>query len=117
MESAKLIADLTVYFVQVVKRILEATALLGVEYDAASLEEHVAMEMRALGAVIFEYCYALRCKENGRPKSVACECGRRRVCKGRVERSIRTTLGKMNLTERYRYGDCASESSGASVRR
>lgn len=112
MESAKLIADLTVYFVQVVKRILDALALLGTEYDAASVEEYVAAEMRALGTVVFEYCYALRCREKGRPGSVPCECGRRRVFKGRAERAIRTSLGAMNLTERYRYRcpACGSES-------
>jgi len=103
VESAKLIADLTVYFVQFLKRIFDAVALLGKEYDSASLEECVAMEVRALGAVVFEYCYALRCREQGHPASLPCECGRRRVLKGREERSVRTTLGEMNLTERYRY--------------
>lgn len=48
MESAKLIADLTAFFIQTVKRILEAVALLGTEYDAASLEGFVAAEMRTL---------------------------------------------------------------------
>jgi hypothetical protein len=96
-------ANLTSYFVQVVGRILEAISQLGSTYDAASLEEYVSAEMRALGAVVFEYCYALKCREKGHPKSLPCECGRRRVFKGRVERSICTTLGEMNLPERYRY--------------
>ncbi len=112
MESAKLIANLTVYFVEVIKRILHAVSLLGVEYDPASLEEYVAAEMRALGAVVLEYCYAIRCREKGRPTSLPCDCGRRQVLKERAERSIRTTLGEMNLTERYRYRcpGCGKES-------
>jgi hypothetical protein len=111
VESAKLMANLTAYFVQVVKRILDAIVLLGTTHDAASLEEYVSGEMRALGAVVFEYCYALKCRESGHPKSVPCQCGRRRVLKGRVERAIRTTLGEMNLPERYRYRcpACGSE--------
>lgn len=103
MESAKLIADLTVFFIEVVKRIIEAVGKYGAEYDAASLEEFIAAQMRALGAVVFEYTWALRCRQKGRPASVECSCGRRRVFKGRAERSIRTTLGEVNLTERLRY--------------
>ena len=103
MESARLIADLTIFFAQTVKRIIEAVGKLGTEYDAASLEEHVREQMMALGAVVFEYCWALRCRELGRPASVECTCGRRRLFKGRAERAIRTTLGEMNLTERFRY--------------
>jgi hypothetical protein len=103
MESAKLIADLTVFFVQTVKSIIEAVGKYGDEYDAASLEEFVAAQMRALGAVVLEYSWALRSREKGRPASVECSCGRRRVFKGRAERSIRTTLGPVNLTERFRY--------------
>jgi hypothetical protein len=103
MESAKLIADLTVFFVQTVKSIIEAVGKYGDEYDAASLEEFVAAQMRALGAVVLEYSWALRWHERGRPSSVECSCGRRRVFKGRAERSIRTTLGPVNLTERFRY--------------
>lgn len=103
MESARLIANLTVYFVELVKRILDAVASLGTEYDPASLEEFIAAEVRALGTVVFEYCWALRCREKGRPASLPCECGRRRVYKGPAERSIRTTLGEMNLPERFRY--------------
>jgi hypothetical protein len=103
MESAKLIADLTLFFVEMVRRILEAVTKLGEEYDAASLEEFVREQSRALGAVVFEYCWALRCRELGRPASVPCSCGRRRVFKGRAERAIRTTLGEMNLPERFRY--------------
>jgi hypothetical protein len=103
MESAKLIADLTVFFIQTVKRVLEAVALLGTEYDAASLEGLVAAEMRTLGAVVFEYCWALKLREAGRAASVPCPCGRRQAFKGRAERAIRTTLGPMNLTERFRY--------------
>lgn len=103
MESAKLVADLTVFFIEVVKKIIEAVGKYGAEYDAASLEEFVAAQMRALGAVVFEYTWALRCREKGRPASVECSCGRRRVFKGRAERAIRTTLGEVNLTERLRY--------------
>jgi len=103
MESAKLIADLTVFFVQTVKSVIEAVGKYGVEYDAASLEEFVAAQMRALGAVVLEYTWALRSREKGRPASVECSCGRRRAFKGRAERSIRTTLGEVNLTERFRY--------------
>jgi len=58
MESAKIIADLTVFFVQTVKRIIEAIGLLGKEYDAASLEGFVREQILALGAVVFEYCWA-----------------------------------------------------------
>jgi len=103
MESAKLIANLTVHFVQMVKKILEAVAGFGETYDAATLEEFVSEQTRALGAVVLEYCWVLRCRESGRPRSVACPCGRRRAFKGRIERSIRTTLGPMNLPERFRY--------------
>ena len=103
MESARVILDLTVFFAQTVKRIIEAVGKLGTEYDAASLEEHVREQMMALGAVVFEYCWALRCRERGRSASVECTCGRRRLFKGRADRSIRTTLGEMNLTERFRY--------------
>ncbi len=103
MESARLIADLTVFFVQMVGRILEAVGKFRKEYDAASLEDFVREETRALGAVVFEYSWALRCRELGRPKSVPCSCGRRRALKGRAERTIRTTLGDMNLNERFRY--------------
>lgn len=112
MESAKLIADLTVFFVQTVKRILQAMSVFGSQYDAASLEEFIRAEMMALGAVVFEYCWALRCGEQERPKSLKCPCGRRRIFKGRAERSIRTTLGPMNLTERFRYRcpACGAES-------
>ena len=56
VESAKLIADLTVFFVQTVKSVIEAVGKYGAEYDAASLEEFVAAQMRALGAVVLEYC-------------------------------------------------------------
>lgn len=103
MKSAKLIADLTLFFVRMVRRILEAVTKLGEEYDAASLEEFVRERSRALGAAVFDYCWALRCRERGRPASVPCSCGRRRVFKGRAERAIRTTLGEMNLPERLRY--------------
>jgi len=103
MTSARLILDLTVFFAQTVKRIIEAVGKLGTEYDAASLEEHVREQTMALGAVVFEYCWALMCRERGRPASVECTCGRKRLFKGRAERTIRTTLGEMNLTERYRY--------------
>lgn len=103
MESAKIIADLTVFFVQTVKRIIEAIGLLGKEYDAASLEGFVREQILALGAVVFEYCWALVRRQAGRPASVKCPCGRRRVFKGRQERPVRTTLGMINLGERFRY--------------
>lgn len=103
VESAKLIADLTLFFVQTVKSVMEAVGKYGAEYDAASLEEFVAAQMRALGAVVLEYTWALRCRDKGRPASLECSCGRRRVFKGRAERSIRTTLGEVNLRERFRY--------------
>ena len=103
MESARLIANLTVFFVQAIERIIEAISKFRKEYDAASLEEFIRGEMMALGAVVFEYCWALRCREQGRPKSLECPCGRRRVFKGRAERALRTTMGEMDLTERFRY--------------
>jgi len=103
MESARLIADLTIFFVEMVKRIIEAVGKFDEEYDAASLEEFVRAQVAALGAVVFEYCWALSCRERGRPASIKCACGRRQVFKGRAERAIRTTLGEMNLAERFRY--------------
>jgi DNA-directed RNA polymerase subunit RPC12/RpoP len=103
MESARLILDLTSFFVEMVKRVMEAVSKFDEEYDAASLEEFVREQTKALGAVVFEYCWALRCRERGRPASVECTCGRRRLFKGRAERAIRTTLGPMDLTERFRY--------------
>ena len=103
MESARLMANLTIFFVEMVKRVMGAVSKLDEEYDAASLEEFVREQTMALGAVVFEYSWALRCRERGRPASVGCTCGRKRLFKGRAERAIRTTLGEMNLTERYRY--------------
>lgn len=103
MESARLIANSTLFFVQAIERIIEAISKFRKEYDAASLEEFIRGEMMALGAVVFEYCWALRCREQGRPKSLECPCGRRRVFKGRAERALRTTMGEMDLTERFRY--------------
>ena len=96
-------ADLTLFFAQTVKGTVEAIDGFGKEYEAASLEEHVREQMMALGAVTLEYCWASRCREQERPASVECSCGGRRLFKGRAERAIRTTLGEMNLTERYRY--------------
>jgi len=103
MESAMLMANLTIFFAEMVKRVMEAVSKLDEEYDAASLEVFVRDQTMALGAVVFEYCWALRCRERGRPASVECTCGRKRLFKGRAERTIRTTLGPMNLTERFRY--------------
>jgi hypothetical protein len=103
MESARLIADLTVFFVQTVRRILEAVGKLDQEYDAASLEEFVRGELRALGAVVFEGALALRGREEPREALRACACGGRQVRQGRAERTIRTTLGPVTLTERFRY--------------
>jgi len=103
MESARLILDLTSFFVEMVKRIIEAVGKFGAEYDAASLEEHVREQTMALGAVVLESCWKLRRQELGRPASLECTCGRKRVFKGRAERAIRTTLGEVNLTERFRY--------------
>ena len=52
MESARLVADLTVFFVQTVKRIIEAVGRLGTEYDEASREEFVREQVMALGAKV-----------------------------------------------------------------
>lgn len=103
MESARLMANLMIFFAEMVKRVMEAVSKFDEEYDAASLEECVREQAAALGAVVFEYCWALRCRERGRPASVECTCGRKRLFKGRAERTIRTTLGPMNLRERFRY--------------
>ncbi len=56
MESARLMANLTIFFIEMVKRVMEAVSKLDEEYDAASLEEFVRDQVAALGAVVFEYC-------------------------------------------------------------
>ena len=94
---------MTVFFIEMVKRVMEAVSKFDEEYDAASLEERVREQAAALGALVLEYTWALRCRDRGRPASVECTCGRKRFFKGRAERAIRTTLGEMNLTERFRY--------------
>ncbi len=83
MESARLVADLTVFFIQTVERIIEAVGKLGTEYDAASLEEHVREQMMALEAVC-------------RPK------GRRDVRRGEEDREEVPRHGRLAPDDRKR---------------
>lgn len=103
MDSACALADLIVFFGQVVKRIFEAVEKLGTEYDARSLENYVEQQMKALGAVLLETALRIRMKTRSLPLSLPCACGHRQHCMGKQPLTVRGVLGKIELEERYYY--------------
>jgi hypothetical protein len=103
MDSACALADLIVFFGQVVKRIFEAAGKLGTEYDARLLESYVEQQMKALGAVILETALRVRMLARLHPDSLPCACGHRLHCMGKRPLTIRAVLGEIELTERYYY--------------
>jgi hypothetical protein len=103
MESAKIIADLMVFFAQMIKRIVEAVEGLGKRYDARSLEAYVEEQCKALGAVTLETCLRLRMKGQTPSSSLSCVCGRRKHYLGPRPREVQAVLGKIQLEERYYY--------------
>jgi hypothetical protein len=103
MDSACALADLIVFFGQVVKRIFAAVEKLGSEYDARSLENYVEQQMKALGAVLLETALRIRMKTRPLPLSLPCTCGHRQHCMGKQALTVRGVLGEIELEERYYY--------------
>ena len=103
MDSACALADLIIFFGQVVKRIFEAVGKLGVEFDRCSLEAYVQQQMNALGAVALEAALRLRMKARVVPVSRPCGCGQVKHCMGKRPKTIRGVLGEIELSERYYY--------------
>lgn len=105
MKSAKAILDLMSFFVQMVKKVLEAMEGLGTTYDARSLEACVEEQGKALALLTYETCFRIRMQDRPVPKSLPCPCGQRQHYKGLRARQMRTVLGTMNLDARY-YFQC-----------
>jgi hypothetical protein len=103
MDSAAALADLMVFFGQVVKRIFAAVAKFGTEYDSRSLEAFVEAQMKALGAVILETAWRVRMKGQAPPPSLPCACGHRQHCMGKRPVTVQGVLGPLELDERYYY--------------
>lgn len=103
MDSAMALADLIVFFTQAVKRIFEAIGKLGTEHDARSLEEFVEAQMKAVGALVLEQSSRLRMKGQPVPQSLPCACGHHKHGLGRRPLTVRSTLGPLELDERYYY--------------
>ena len=91
MDSAKAVADLIVFFGEVVKRIFEAVEKFRTEYDARSLEAYVEEQMKALGAVVLEKAWLLRMKGRPIPLSLPCVCGHVKHCQGRRPVTVRAS--------------------------
>jgi len=106
MDSASALADLIVFFGQVVKRIFEATGKLGREYDARSLEAYVEQQMKALGALVLEAALKLRMRARTHPDSLPCDtCGHRLHGMGKRPKTVRGVLGDIELERYYYYCD------------
>jgi hypothetical protein len=111
MDSAAAIADLTIFFLQVVKNIFKAVQDFGTTHDARSLEAEVEAQCKALAAVVLETCWRLRMKERQRPTSLECECGHVKHWKEQRGRVLRGVVGELNMDERhyYRCDHCGAE--------
>ena len=111
MESATAVADLMLFFAQMLKRILKAVQDFGTSQDARSLEAEVEAQCKALGAVVLETCWRLRMKQLQRPMSLPCQCGRLKHWKECRPRVLRGVVGEMNMDERhyYRCEHCGAE--------
>jgi hypothetical protein len=103
MDSASALADLIIFFGQVVKRIFAAVEKLGQEYDSRTLEAYVQEQTNALGAMILEAALRLRMKTQPVPVSRPCSCGHVKHCMGQRPKTIRGVLGEIELSERYYY--------------
>ena len=105
MDSASALADLIIFFGQVVKRIFEATGKLDREYDARSLEAYVEQQMKALGALVLEAALKLRIRGRTHPDSLPCACGHRLHGMGKRPKTVRGVLGAIELERYYYYCD------------
>jgi hypothetical protein len=103
MDSAKAVLDLIVYVAQMVKRIFDATEGLGRTHDERSLEKFVEDQVKAFGAVVLELALQFRQREIQRPRSLPCDCGRRKHYVGQRPRALTTVLGKIDVSERHYY--------------
>jgi hypothetical protein len=103
MDSAKALVELTVFFVQMVKRIFEAVEGLGTVHDARSLEAFVEEQVKALGAVALELAIRQRMRDRAIPRSRPCACGRVKHYVEQRPMTVRGVLGPMELTERHYY--------------
>src|SRR5438067_2337988 len=103
MNSVKAALDLIPFFVEALKRILDAIDGLGTIHDARSLEAYVMAQCKAAGAVVLELGLKLRAQGRPVPVSKPCACGHTKHHKGKRARAIRSTLGALNLEERHYY--------------
>jgi hypothetical protein len=103
MDSAIALADLIVFFGQVVKRIFEAVGKFGEQYDARSLEAYVEEQMKSVGAVILETAWRMRMKGRPVPRNLPCTCGHVKHGMGKRPVTVRGIVGPLELDERYYY--------------
>jgi hypothetical protein len=103
IDSASALADLIVFFGQVVKRIFMAAMKLNTEYDGLSLEGYVEEQMKALGAVVLESALRQRMLCQPHPDSLPCACGHTVHNMGKRPGTVHGVLGEIELPERYYY--------------
>jgi len=111
MNSARALVDLMVFFCETVKRIYTAVGLLGVEYDARSLEAYIEEQVKTLGALILERAMKDRGAEMPKPDTYPCKCGGKLHRKGKRPCTLRGILGALEIEERYYYicPDCEAK--------